>query len=81
MYDANRDGILEGILDDLWSGVTTSRCHASAVHVNLAAKPEITQTDYNHGCCFADKGSNLPRIRDVFTADFNVWVWKNTTWG
>jgi len=37
----------------------------------------LTQTDYNHGCCVTDGGSMLPRMRGVFTAEFNVLVWKH----
>lgn len=59
------------------TGVTTTRCHPSAIHIYLAANPEITQTDCNHGCYFTDKRSILPWIRGVFTADIDVWVWKH----
>jgi hypothetical protein len=62
------------------AGVTTTRCHSSAVLFYLAATDitdihrsfmsHITQTDYNHECCFTDKRYILPRIRGFIYGKF-----------
>jgi len=70
---ANRDGISVVTIDQL-PLIAAIRAKFPSY---LTAKPEITQTDHNHGCSFTDKRYILPRIRGVFTADFNVTVWKH----